>query len=462
MKTKVTERPDSRVRVEAEVDSADVESRIKATAERLGKEMKISGFREGKVPPEMVVQKLGREAVLGQALESALAEWYERALLDAGINPVGDPQLELPQLPDEGEPLKFSFEVAVRPKAKLGDYKGLEVGRAEPEVPDDLVETELERLREGFAKLNPVDRAAKDGDVLVIDFKGEVDGEEFEGGEAKDYLLELGSGRVLPGFEEALKGANAGDEREAEVKFPDDYQEEKLAGKTAKFTIKVKEVREKELPELDDDFASEASEFDTLQELREEIAKRIMEVLQGRAEEQFREAALDVAVDKAKVDIPDDVVKARAEEMWQRVERRLQERGMTADSYLQMQGKNRDQIVEEAKPEAAQALKREAVLEAVAEAEGAKVSDNEMLEALEPPPGHEDHDHPEPKELLKRLKETGRDALLETDLRMRKALDAIVSAAKPIELEKAQAREQIWTPEKEREKKGSLWTPGSE
>jgi trigger factor len=462
MKTTVTELPESRRRVEAEVEPAEVEKRIEQTAEHLGKDMKIAGFRQGKVPPAMVVQRLGREAVLGQALEQTLAEWYERALLDAGVSPIGDPQLELPELPANGEPLRFSFEVAVRPPAELGDYKDLEVGRAEPEVPGDAVEAELERLRQGFARLNPVEREAKDGDVVVIDFRGEIDGEPFEGGEAHDYLLELGEGRVLPGIEQAVRGARAGDEREADVTFPGDYQAERLAGREAKFKLKVNEVREKELPDLNDEFAAEASEFESLGELREEIAKRIREVLDARAEEQFRAAALDAAVAKAKVDLPDEVVSARAKEMWERLERRLQEQGMSPDSYLTMQNKTREQVIEEAKPEAEQALKREAVLAAVADAEGVEVYEEEMLEALAPPPGHEDHGHPEPSEVLQRLKETGRDPLLRAELRMRKALDSIVAGAKPIELERAEAREQLWTPEKEREEKGGLWTPGSD
>ena len=234
--------------------------------------MKLPGFRKGKVPPEMVVQRLGRETVLTQALESSLGDWYERAMLDSGVNPVGDPKLDLSDLPDEGKPLRFSIEVAVRPGAELGEYKGLEVGREEPEVPEEAVDTEINRLREGFARLNPVDRAAKEGDVVLIDYEGKIDGEPFEGGTAKDYLLELGEGRVLPELEKALEGAKAGDESQPTVPFPDDYPAEEVAGKTAEFDVKVKEVREKELPELDDDFAAEASEFDTLAELREHIS----------------------------------------------------------------------------------------------------------------------------------------------------------------------------------------------
>ena len=462
METTVTELSDSRVRVEASVDPDDVEAKLAETARRLGGEMKIPGFRKGKVPPEMVLQRLGRQTVLTETLESSLGDWYERAMIDSKVTPVGDPKLDLTDLPEKGEPLKFAVEVAVRPAAKLGTYKGLEVGRASADVPDEAVDTELDRLREGFARLNPVDRAAGDGDVVLIDYRGEIDGEPFEGGEAKDYLLELGAGRVLPELEQGLQGATAGEERKVEVNFPDDYQGEEVAGKTAEFTVSVREVREKELPELDDDFAAEASEFDTLDELKGEIRTRIGELIENQATERFREAALDAAVAEASVDIPDEVVAARAEEMWTRVERRIRQQGMDPSAYLQMQGKSREEIIAEARPDASRALKREAVLEAVAEAEGIEITEEDMLEALQIPPGHEDHGHPEPAEALAELRSSGREELLRDDLRMRRALELIAEDANPIPIEQAEAREQIWTPEKEREEKGALWTPGSD
>jgi trigger factor len=462
METKVKELEDSRVRVEVTVDPGEVQGRITEAARKLGGEMKISGFRKGKVPPEMVLQKVGREAVLSEALEGSLGDWYERAMLDAAVSPVGDPKLDLEVLPDEGKPLNFAIEVSVLPSAELGEYKGIEVGRAEPEVPAEAVNAELERLREGFAKLNPVDRAAGEGDVALIDYAGTIDGEPFDGGEAKDYLLELGAGRVLPELEEVVKGAEPAEERTATVNFPDDYQGEEVAGKTAEFKINVREVREKELPDLDDDFAAEASEFDTLDELREHVSERIREYLDGQIAEQFRAAALDAAVANATVELPDSIVESRSAEMWNRVERQLQGRGLDPAAYLQMQGKTREELIAEAKPEAEQALKREAVLKAVADAEKIEIGEEQMLEALEVPPGHEDHGHPEPAEALAELRKSGRDKLLAEDLRMRRALETIAEHAKPIPLDQAEAREQIWTPEKEREEKGSLWTPGSD
>src|SRR5215204_344329 len=462
METTVKELPDSRVRVDVDVDPKDVEGSINRTAQQLGKDMKLPGFRKGKVPAEMVVQRLGRQTVLTQALESSLGDWYERAMLESGVNPVGDPKLDLSDLPEQGQPLRFSIEVAVRPKAELGEYKGLEVGRAEPEVPEEAVETEINRLREGFARLNPVERAANQGDVVLIDYEGKIDGEPFEGGTARDYLLDLGEGRVLPELEQGLEGAEPGAELTVDVPFPDDYPGEEVAGKTAQFDVKVKEVREKELPELNDDFASEASEFDTLDELREDISGKIREILDRQIAERFQEDALDAVVDKAKVDLPQPVVDARAAEMWRRVERQLRQQGMEPENYLQMQGKTREEMIEQARPDAEQALKREAVLEAVAKAEGIEITEEDMLEALQVPPGHEDHGHPEPADALAEIRQSGREELLKEDLRMPRALALVAEEANPIPLEQAKARKDIWTTEKEQEEKGALWTPGSE
>jgi trigger factor len=459
METTVKELPDSRVRVDVGVDAKDVEGSIDRTARQLGRDMKLPGFRKGKVPPEMVVQRLGRETVLTQALESSLGDWYERAMVESGVIPVGDPKLDLTDLPGQGEPLRFSIEVAVRPKAELGEYRSLEVGREQPEVPEEAIETELNRLREGFARLNPVDREAKEGDVVLIDYEGRIDGEPFEGGAARDYLLELGEGRVLPELEKALEGAKAGETRQATVPFPDDYPAEEVAGKTAEFEVNVKEVREKELPELNDDFAAEASEFDTL---RESISDQIRQILDRQIAERFREAALDAAVANAKVEIPDSVIQARAAELWRRVERSLQRQGVNPETYLQAQGRTREEMIEQARPDADRALKREAVLAAVADAEGIEITEEDMLEALQIPPGHEDHGHPEPEDALGDIRESGREELLKQDLRMQRALELIGEQAKPIPLEQAAAREQIWTPEKEREEKGGLWTPGSD
>ena len=214
MQPTVTALPGSRARVEVEVPAEDVQRGIQRAARALAREMRLPGFRKGKAPPSLVVQRLGFGAVFEEALRESLPEWYERALLSSGVSPVGDPSVEIVSAPEsEGEELSFRFEIGVRPPAKLGPYKGLEVGRAEPEAPEEIVDREIERLREGFAKLEPVERAAGEGDVLLIDFEGTVDGSAFKGGAANDYLLELGTGQLIEGFEEQLRGVEAGEER---------------------------------------------------------------------------------------------------------------------------------------------------------------------------------------------------------------------------------------------------------
>jgi trigger factor len=460
VQTSLTELPDSRVRVEVEVPAEDVARATSRAARAMAKEMRLPGFREGKAPPSLVIQRLGFGPVLEESIREALPEWYERALLDAAVSPIGDPSIEMVSTPEgEGEPLSFKFEVGVRPPAKLGEYKGLEVGRGETEVPDDVVETEIERVREGFARLETVERAAAEGDSLLIDFEGLIDGTAFEGGKAEDYLLALGSGQLIEGFEEQLTGAEPGQERQVDVSFPADYQAEHLAGKEAVFNVKVKEVREKILPDLDDEFAAEASEFDSLEELRADIREKVGAALGSRAEEDFRVAAIDAAVEAATVEVPAELVDARATERWERMERQLAQRGMDPDAFLQMQGKTREELIEESKPDAAKELKREAVVTAIAEAEAIEISDEELVEALE---HSAEHERTTPQKLLERLRENGRDAMVVEDLKSRRAIELVAESAKPIPLEQAEAREQIWTPEKEKEAAGELWTPDAD
>jgi trigger factor len=463
MKTSVTELPDSRVRVDVDVAPEDVDRGISRAARGLARDMRVPGFRKGKAPPSLIIQRVGRGAVLEQALRDSLPEWYERALISSNINPVGDPRIEVTSVPEaEGEPLSFKFEVGVRPAAELGDYRGLEVGRPEPDVPDDIVEAELERLREGFARLETVERAAAEGDYLLVDFTGTIDGEPFSGGEANDELIELGAGRLIEGFEDQLQGASAAEERTVEVTFPPDYRAEQLAGEQATFAVSVKEVREKVMPELDDEFAANAGGFDSLEELRDDVRAKLRESAAQRAEADFRVAAVDAAVEVSKVELPEEILNARAEERWERVERQIASQGIDPASYLRVQGKTREEIIEESKPDAERELRREAVLAAIADAEGIEVSEEEMLEALE---HTAEHERTSAANLLERLRRNGRDTLVREDIRIRKAIDVLAESAKPIPLAQAEARERLWTPEKERAEAGEgagLWTPGSD
>jgi trigger factor len=462
--TTTTELPDSRVRVDVEVAPEAVEQELRSAAQALGRDLKISGFRKGHVPPQVVLQRVGREAVLDEAVRRALPSWYEQALNEAHLNTVGDPRLNLGDLPEQGSPLSFSIEVGIRPPAKLGKYKGLEVGRREPEVSGEDVDQEVERLRESLASLETVERPAQNGDFVVIDFVGRIEGEPFEGGEGRGYLLEIGSGRFIPGFEDQLLGASAADEREVEVTFPDDYGAEQVAGQDAVFSVTVKEVKEKHLPELDDDFAAEAGGFDTLGELRSDIESKVRQAEERVIDQEFRQAAVDAAVANAKVDLPHELVHAKAHEMWHETAHRLQHQGVDPARYLTLVNKTEEDLVVEAEPEAEQALKREAVLAAIVEDAGIEVSDEEAFEALREVAGRssENVNDDALRRSLERAKEEGRDDALREDIAMRKAVDLLVESAKPIPAEQAEAREKLWTPEKEAEEKSSqIWTPGS-
>jgi trigger factor len=460
--TTVTELPESRVRVQAEVPAAEVERSVAHAARRLGRGLRVPGFRAGKAPAPVILQRMGRDAVLDEAVRESIGTWYTAAVDAARIAPVGEPKLDLDDLPAHGEPLRFSIEIGVRPKAELGEYKGLEVGKREPDVSDEAIGEEIDRLRERSARLDTVERPAASGDFVVIDYTGTRDGEPFAGGQGRDQLVELGSGRLVPGFEEQLDGAAAGDERTVTVTFPDDYAAAELAGREAQFAVTVKEVKAKELPDVDEDLAAEAG-FDSLDELREDIRSRIAEAEGARIDAEFREAALDSAVKAATVDIPDALVAARAREVWDQMLHSLAHQGISREAYLRIAGRDENEIVEQSKPDAEQALRREAVLAAIIDAEGIEPTEEEILEAVEQAAG----DGPRgtsPKKLLERLKSSGRLDALKDDLAQRKALDLVAGSAKPISIEQAQARDKLWTPESESAKSGTsgrLWTPAS-
>jgi trigger factor len=449
------------VRVEAEVPADEVERRVQQAARELGRQMRIDGFRKGKVPPAVVLRRLGREAVLDEALRSSLGVWYVDAIDEAGIATVGEPDLNVGDLPGEGQPLSFSIEIGVRPKATLGDYKGLEVGKREPEVNDEAIDEELAKLRDRFATLETAERPAESGDHVVIDYVGSIDGEPFEGGEGRDQLLELGSGRLIPGFEEQLTGASAGETRTVNVTFPEEYGDH--SGKDASFEVGVKEVKTKRLPELNDEFAETAAGFDTLDELREDIGSRLKTADERAIEREFEEAVLTAAVDAASIDPPERLVHARAHEMLERMLTALERQGISKDGYLRITGKDEEQLAHEAEPEAAQALKREAVLAAIVEAEQIEPGDDELLKALTPIAERESE---KPEKVLAELRKAGRLDRVREDLAISQAIELLVREAKPISVDQAKARDKLWTPGKEdadggEGRAGQIWTPGS-
>jgi len=464
--TNVTELPESRVRVSAEVSAEEVERRLQQAAKRLGSEMRIPGFRKGKVPPAVVIRRLGREAVLDEAVRSSLGNWYVDAIDEAGISPIGEPELDMSDLPDAGSPLAFSIEIGVRPKAKLGEYKGLEVGRREPQVKESAVDEQVQELRNRVATLETVPRRAASGDHIVVDYVGTIDGEPFDGATGRDQLIELGSGNLIPGFEEQLLGVSADDVKTIEVTFPDDYPNEELQGQAAAFEVTVHEVKAKQLPELDDDLATEASEFDTLDELREDFRKRLAEADERNVEREFEEAVLQAVTDNAEVEVPEALIHARAHEFVGQTLSALARQGIATETYLQLSGKSEHELSHEAEPEAEAALRREAVLAAVVAAEGIEPNEEQLRDALEPVAHRQGADA---AELLEQLRKNGRIDQLREDVATRQALELLVSSATPISVGQAQARDALWTPGKDEPdgegkpaaSTGQLWTPGS-
>jgi trigger factor len=473
LKTTVTELAESRVRVQVEVPADEVESRIEQHARKLGRQLKLPGFRKGKVPAPLVLQRIGREAVLDEAVRDSLASWYSDAIAQAGIVPVGDPQVDLGDLPPQGEALGFSIEIGVLPKAELGEYRGLEVARREPQAADELIQQEVDAMRERLARLDTVERAAGEGDFVVVDYIGYLspedpssgeDAQPFEGGEGRDQLVELGGGNLIPGFEEGLLSSAAGETRTVELTFPADYGAEHLAGKNASFEIAVKEVKDKRLPEVDEDFAIDAG-FDSVEELREDIRGRLLEAEEQKIADEFREAALDAAVAQAQVPVTPALTDARAKEMWERMLHSLSHRGISREVYLQVAAREEAEILTDMLPDAEQALRREAVVTAIVAAEGIVPSEEDLLVAMAPVAEREGV---EPEKLLEDLKSAGRVEEVREDLAARQAVELVAEHAKPISVEQASAREQLWTPEQGGAQEGGepataepagLWTP---
>jgi len=448
VKATVTELPASRARVEVEVAPREIAAAIDSAARELGRNVRLPGFRKGKIPPAVIIQRLGREAVLEEAVRDRLARWYVQALGESAVAAVGDPDIMPGELPADGQPYRFSFEIGVRPLAKLGEWRGLEVARREPAVDAADVERQLEEARERLARLEPVQRPAKRGDFVVIDYSGTIEGEPVDAGEGRGRLLELGGGGLVAGFEEGLIGASAGEERAVEVTYPSGYEVEHLAGRQVTFTVTVNEVSEKVLPELDDDFASNAAGLDTLEELREEIRAGLLAADERTVESEFRGAVIDAAVKVSKIDVPESLVDARNREAWERTLHSLGHRGISKEAFLRLAGKTEDEVLAEARPDAEQALRREAVLAAIIAAEGIEPTDEELIEAVvaELPPEQRPATEGERTKMLDRLRRAGRLAAVREDVAAERAFSQLVEAAKPIEPARAAAREKLWTP----------------
>ena len=343
----------------------------------------IPGFRKGKAPRKMIEQMYGAEVFYEDAANAIIPEAYATAAEESKLEIVSQPKISVVQL-EKGKPFIFAAEVAVKPEVELGTYKGVEVEKADTEVTDADVEEELKKVQEQNSRTVTVeDRAVKDGDMTVIDFEGFVDGVAFEGGKGENYPLTIGSHSFIDNFEEQLIGMNIGEEKEINVTFPEEYHAEELKGKPATFKVSVKEIKEKQLPELDDDFAQDVSDFDTLAEYKDDLKKKIAERKESEAKAKKESEAIEKVVEAAKMDIPQAMIDTQVNRMLEDFAMRLQQQGLSVEQYFQYTGMTADKIMEEMKPEAVKRIKNSLVLEAVAKAENIEVSEEEFEAELQ-------------------------------------------------------------------------------
>jgi trigger factor len=446
VQAQVEELPENRVRLTVQVPSHDVHHAVEHAASDLAQTAKIPGFRKGKVPRQVLVQKVGRERIMTEAIESHIGGWFWNAAARSRVRPIAQPEyeFELPTADDEDWQFTATFPVPAKPV--LPDWKTLEVGAFEPDVPEELVAQELDELRSTVAELVPVEgRPVGPDDTVVADLVS-------EGGETRrDYVVELGRGSVVDEVEAGILGLAAGESKEIRFELSDES--------TQTVTVTVKEIKEKVLPELDDELARSASEFETLAELRADIEERLREQIADEAEAQFRADVVDALVSASKVDTSGPLVEARTRELLRGLARQVEARGVAFETYLAMTGQQPEELVARLRDEAAGSVARELVLDAVADELGLQVSDEEV-EALVREQAEELEDDAD--ETLLRLRESGRFETLRDDVRLRNALDRVAAEVKRIPRELADAREAIWTPDKEKpQTEAKLWTPGS-
>jgi trigger factor len=446
VETEVEQLDGNRVRLSVEVPGHDVRHAVDHAAEDLAGTVRIPGFRKGKVPMPVLISRVGRDRLYTEAVESHIGGWFRNAAAATRIRPVEQPEYgyDLPDSPDES--FRFTATVTVQPPTELADWTELEVPAAEPEVPEELVERELEALRRSVAELVPVEgRPARSGDTVVIDVVSP------SGDAQRDVVVELGSEALVEEMDAALVGMSAGETK------PVSY--ELVTGDQQTAEVTLKDVKEPVLPQVDDELARAATEFDTLAELRRDIAARLREQLAAELDVRFREEAVDRLVEASNVEVADRLVDGRAAELWHGLVNSLERRGLQPEIYLQLTNQTPEQVTERLRAEARQSIARELVLDAAAQKIDLEVPDGEIEALVREQAAEEGEDG---DEVIRQLRTSGRWERLRDDLRLRNALDQIVSEVKRIPVELAAARERLWTPEKESpESPAKLWTPSS-
>lgn len=366
-----------------EVSSEEFEKAIAKAYKKNKNKISMPGFRKGKAPRAMIEKMYGKGVFYEDAANSIIPDAYADAAKESELEIVAQPEIDVTQI-ESGKPFIFTATVAPKPEVTLGEYKGIEVEKKEVEVTDEEVDTEINRVRESNARMIDIDdRAAQDGDTVVIDFDGYVDGKQFEGGKAEDYSLVLGSHSFIDNFEEQLEGKNIGEDVTVNVTFPENYQAEELQGKPAEFKVKIKEIKVKELPELDDDFAQDVSNFDTIAEYKEDLKKKLAENKEEALKREREETVIGKIIENSQMDIPEQMVEAQTRQMTQEFAQRLSSQGLSIDQYMQFTGLTPQKMIEELKPQALKRIQSRLVLEAVVAAENIETSEDELNKEIE-------------------------------------------------------------------------------
>jgi trigger factor len=441
MQPVVEQLAEDKVRLTVDVPAHDVHHAVEHAANDLAASVRIPGFRRGKVPMPLLIQRVGKERLYAEAVESHIGNWFWNAATRARVNPVAQPDYDY-ELPDsDRDDWRFSATVAVQPKPEVADWTQLEVPKAEVEIPEEAVQAELEALQRSVGELVAVEgRAARDGDTVVVDLVAD------DGSAQRDYVVELGAGRLVEEIENGIRGLSVGESREVVYELGD------VSRRQA--TVTVKELKEKVLPPLDDELARAATEFDTFADLKADVEGSLREQVEAEVDGIFRAAAIDELVRASNVNAQGLLVEARTRELLAGLARSLQARGIDANTYFSVTGQSPEVLEERLRAEASQSVGRELVLEAVADKLGLEVTDDEIRAELRDA-GEEEQD------IDDFIAQGGADRVRD-DLRLKKALDRIAAEVKPIALELHEARESIWTPEKEQPQPGAkLWTPGS-
>ena len=414
-----------------EVSAEELDKAMEKAYQKQKSRISLPGFRKGKAPRKMIESMYGKGVFMEDAVNSLVPQEYSKAIADCDLEIVSQPEINVTQM-EPGKALIFTADVATKPEVTLGDYKGVEVPKTEIAVTDEEVDAEVKKEQDKNSRTVVVeDRAAANGDITTIDFEGFVDGVAFDGGKGSDYALTLGSGTFIPGFEDQLVGANTGDHVEVKVTFPEEYQAKELAGKEAVFQCDVKKIETKEVPELDDEFAKDVSEFDTLAEYKEDVKKNLTEKKEKEARTAKENAAVDKAIENAQMDIPELMTKTECRQMMDDFSRRMQQQGLSMEQYFQFTGQSMDKMMEDMKPQALKRIQTRLVLEKIAETENTQPSEEEITEEIQK---MADAYKMEADKIREAIGESGLEQM-KKDMAVQKAVTVIADAA--VEVEKA-------------------------